>query len=124
MAAHQSRQVAIATARAGNVIGGGDWAEARWPVRAAIPTQMPHHLLGWQPRWPLATTVTSTRPDLVELQLQGREFGASLQHRDPFKSLKIAAGGPNLHGLLVGNEQPAEPGTVGLVGSHFAAQGR
>ena len=29
MAPHQSPQLSIATARAGNVIGGGDWAEAR-----------------------------------------------------------------------------------------------
>ena len=66
----------------------------------------------------------SLRPDLLEAQLQIREFGTSLQHRDPFKSQKITAGGPNLHSLLVGDEQPAETGAVGLVGSHLAAQGR
>jgi hypothetical protein len=56
--------------------------------------------------------------------LKSREIGAGLKNRDLFESLGIAAGGPDLHGLLVGDEQPAEPGTVGLVGSLFAAQGR
>lgn len=48
---------------------------------------------------------------------------ASLQPRDPFEPLGIAAGGPALQGLSVGDEEPAEPGTFGLVGSHLAVQG-
>jgi len=57
MAAHQSRQLAIATARAGNVIGGGDWAEDRIvpdSIRAladgiAVPVRNPQATRLWKP---------------------------------------------------------------------------
>ena len=56
MAAHQSRQLAIATARAGNVIGGGDWAADRIvpdAMRAladgiAVPVRNPQATRPWQ----------------------------------------------------------------------------
>ena len=56
MAAHQSRQLAIATARAGNVIGGGDWAEDRIvpdAMRALaaaqpVPVRNPQATRPWQ----------------------------------------------------------------------------
>jgi len=56
--------------------------------------------------------------------MQSRELRADFQNRDLFKSLRIASGLPDLHCLLLGDERPAEPGTVDLVGSHLAAQGR
>ena len=56
MATHQSRQLAIATARAGNVIGGGDWAADRIvpdAMRAladgiAVPVRNPQATRPWQ----------------------------------------------------------------------------
>jgi len=63
-------------------------------------------------------------PDLLDLKLQTRIFRARFQHRDPFESLRVAAGGPDLHSLFVGNQQPAKPGTVGLVSGHLVAQGQ
>ena len=56
MAAHQSRQLAIATARAGNVIGGGDWADDRIvpdAMRALaagqpVPVRNPQATRPWQ----------------------------------------------------------------------------
>lgn len=54
--AHQTPQLAIATARAGNVIGGGDWAEDRIVPDAirslaageAIPVRQPQAIRPWQ----------------------------------------------------------------------------
>ena len=54
--AHQTPQLAIATARAGNVIGGGDWAEERivpdamraLAANETIPVRRPHATRPWQ----------------------------------------------------------------------------
>jgi CDP-glucose 4,6-dehydratase len=54
--ASQNSPVRLATARAGNVIGGGDWAEGRivpdciraWSVGEAVRLRMPHATRPWQ----------------------------------------------------------------------------
>ena len=55
------------------------------------------------------------RPDLCELQLQTRKLRAGFQHLNSIETFGIAVSGPNFYGLLMGDEQPAEPGTVGLI---------
>ena len=49
------------------------------------------------------------------LQLQTGKLRARIQYLNSIETLGIAAGVPNLYGLFMGDEQPAEPGTVGLV---------
>jgi len=57
----------------------------------------------------------SARPDLCELQLQTGKLRARIQHLNSIETLGIAASEPNFNGLLMGDEQPAEPGAVCLV---------
>jgi ribonuclease VapC len=44
-------------------------------------------------------------------------------HDSGDEPLRCAAGGPHLHGLVVGNQQPAQASAIGLIGSHLPAQG-
>ena len=62
-------------------------------------------------------------PDLPQLQLQPREIGAGLKSFGRLDPLRFAAGGPDLNGSLRRQQQPAQPGTIGLVAGHLAAQG-
>ncbi len=49
---------------------------------------------------------------------------SGLQHLNLLEALGITTGRPRLHGLLLGNQQPAKPSVIGLIGGHLVVQGR
>jgi hypothetical protein len=90
-----------------------------WPSQVDLPVPLGPNK---KPTDPAAVTGPSPSPDLPQLQPQFRKLRTGLQNRDPFKAPRIATGGPDLHGLLLRNEQPAESSAVGLIDSHLAAE--
>jgi hypothetical protein len=67
----------------------------------------------------------SNAPDLLQLDLQPWEQGAGIEAEGCFDALglALAGGGPDFNGLLVGDQQPAQLGAIGLVAGHLVAQG-
>ena len=68
--------------------------------------------------------VSSPRPDLSQLQQQPRKLRHGLQLGNLLQPQRGTTCGPHLHGLFVGLQQPAQPGTIGLLGGHLLAQCR
>ena len=91
LASHQSPHLAIATARAGNVIGGGDWAEDRIvpdAIRAlaageAIQVRNPAATRPWQHVLEALSGYITLAEQLAEQDANGRD-GADSFHHNPY----------------------------------------
>ena len=78
-----------------------------------------------EPQLVVGNTISSHRPDLLQIQLQTlRQLAASDPAGvfQPFRHPLLAAP-PDLHRPLLGQQQPAEAGAIGLILLHLAAQG-
>ena len=108
-----------------NRCGSGSAMASRFQTRSSWPP-----LAAPTSASPPATAAIS-RPDLFQLHREPREVGISLKAAGRFDTPGLGRGTgqrigqrfPGLHRPLRGNQQPAEPGAVALIGIHFMAQG-
>jgi hypothetical protein len=72
----------------------------------------------------VARCAGSGGPDLLHLKLKTLESGAGFQQLKIVEPLGLAVGWPHLHSPLLGQQKPAEAGTIALIDVHLAAQSR
>jgi len=72
----------------------------------------------------VARWAVSGGPDLLHLKLETLEWGAGFQHLEIVEPLWLTVGWPYLHSALLGQQKPAEAGTIALIDVHLPAQSR
>jgi hypothetical protein len=72
----------------------------------------------------VARCAGSGGPDLLHLKLETLKWGAGFQQLEIVEPLGLTVGWPHLHSPLLGQQKPAEAGTIALIDVHLAAQSR
>lgn len=119
--------VAVATARAGNVIGGGDWSEDRlipdavraWETGGVLEVRRPQAIRPWQHALePMAGYLLLAeqlwrRPELAGAYNFGPENGAAVTVREVIEQAKASYGQGRVN-WSGGNDGPHEAGLLAL----------
>lgn len=85
---------------------------------------VPAGLRPYQMQGSMFAGLQSHRSDLRQLQPQPRQHRLAVQHLGVLQALGLRPGSPDLHRPLLWKQQPAQLGTVGLVGGQLAPQRR